>query len=360
MHLARSRTHCAVSPLLEAWKTRHILMSVSLDSNGYLMQLLAAELNTYDYVIVAFSGGKDSLACLLHLLEAGVDRSKVELWHHDVDGGLKFMDWPCTPSYCQVMATHFKIPLYTSWREGGFMREMLRDKMPTAPTKFEKPDGTLGVAGGSGKPGTRLKFPQVSADLSVRWCSAYLKIDVASIAIRNQERFNGKKTLFITGERAQESTARAKYKTFERHRADGREGTSRRKIDHWRPIHTWSEEQVWEIIQRHRINPHPAYRLGWGRVSCFSCIFGSACQWATIRKIAPEWFTKLAEYEIRFGTTIQRNKTISELADRGTPYPAVENQSVVDEAMSKDWKGPALLEPWVMPAGAFGESAGPT
>jgi hypothetical protein len=26
--------------------------------------------------------------------------------------------------------------------------------------------------------GTRLKFPQVSADLNVRWCSAYLKIDV--------------------------------------------------------------------------------------------------------------------------------------------------------------------------------------
>ena len=40
------------------------------------------DINSYDHYIIAFSGGKDSLACLLHLLELGVDRSKVELWHH--------------------------------------------------------------------------------------------------------------------------------------------------------------------------------------------------------------------------------------------------------------------------------------
>src|SRR3546814_13356546 len=73
--------------------------------------------------------------------------------------------------------------------------------------------------------GTRGKFPQLSPDLSVRWCSAYLKIDVMAASIRNQDRFLGKRTLVVTGERAQESVASSKYQTFERHRTDTRDGT---------------------------------------------------------------------------------------------------------------------------------------
>lgn len=58
----------------------------------------------YDRYVVAFSGGKDSLACLLHLLECGVDRSKIELHHHLVDGreGSTLFDWPVTESYVVV------------------------------------------------------------------------------------------------------------------------------------------------------------------------------------------------------------------------------------------------------------------
>ena len=51
----------------------------------YLEKLLPLE--EYDKIIVLFSGGKDSLACVLHLLELGVPREKIELWHHDIDGG---------------------------------------------------------------------------------------------------------------------------------------------------------------------------------------------------------------------------------------------------------------------------------
>ncbi|WP_431217072.1 hypothetical protein ACQ86N_22505 [Puia sp. P3] len=37
-------------------------------------------------IIVAFSGGKDSIAMVLYLLEQGVDRRRIHLHHHDVDG----------------------------------------------------------------------------------------------------------------------------------------------------------------------------------------------------------------------------------------------------------------------------------
>jgi hypothetical protein len=86
------------------------------------------------------------------------------------------MDWPVTPAYCRTFAAAFNLPLYNSWKIGGFERELLRADAPTAPTRFETPDGQVQQVGGvSDKLGTRQRFPQMSADLYVRWCSAYLK-----------------------------------------------------------------------------------------------------------------------------------------------------------------------------------------
>jgi len=317
-----------------------------------------SEIDQYDRIVVAFSGGKDSLACLLHLLSIGADRKKIELWHHRIDGtGQSFMDWPVTESYCQAIADHFCLPLFFSWKEGGFRREMLRDQSPTAPIVFEGPQG-LGFAGGSGPNGTRLKFPQVSGNLAVRWCSAYLKIDVAAAALRNDPRFRHSRTLVITGERAEESAGRAKYLPFEPHKADNRNGKHGRHIDHWRPVHGWKEDQVWEIIEQYRITPHPAYQLGFGRVSCMKCIFGSPNQWATIRSIDPDGFRMVADHEEQFGVTIHRSQSVNDRAAKGTPYAEAKG-FWKDVALSRRFSAPVITDPWGLPPGAFGESTGP-
>lgn len=320
-------------------------------------------LDTYDRIIVALSGGKDSIACLLYLLELGVDISRLELWHHDVDGreGSTLMDWPCTRAYCEAIAHYFRIPIYFSWREGGFEREMLRQDQRTAPTHFETPDGEQVRGGTDGKIDTRLKFPQTSANLSVRWCSAALKIDVAGMALRNQKRLERQKTLFVTGERAEESTNRAKYAPFEAHREDLRDGKrSPRHIDHWRPVHGWPESQVWAIIERFRLNPHPAYKLGWGRVSCAACIFGSANQWASLYAVMPEKVERIMAYEQEFGVTINRSESIRDRILRGIPYKMA--PADIAAARSYTYDEPIVLPPgqWKLPAGAYGESDGPS
>lgn len=134
------------------------------------------DLQSYDHFVVAFSGGKDSIASLLSLLDAGISPDRIECYHHDVDGaGPSFMDWPCTTAYCAAVPRSLRVPLYLSWREGGFLREMLRDGTPTAPICFQTPNGSVHRVGGNGRSGSRLRFPQVSADLSQRWCSAYTK-----------------------------------------------------------------------------------------------------------------------------------------------------------------------------------------
>ena len=338
------------------------------------------QLASYDHIIVAFSGGKDSLACLLDLIDRGAPKEKIELWHHDVDGqeGSKLMDWACTRDYCRKVADALGVKLYFSWKVGGFEREMLRDQSLTAPTSFETPDGLRTVGGDRGKPSTRRMFPQVSGDLSVRWCSAYLKIDVSATALRNQDRFDGKRVLFVSGERAQEAQhksvardrskwqtdkGRASYKEFESHRADLRNGKTPRHIDHYRPVKWWMEEDVWAVIRRHGIVAHPAYRLGWGRVSCAACIFGVGApdQFASLRAINPEQFNQVASYEQEFGKTIHRKLPLAACADKGTVYPNMRAEDV-QAALAAEYTDPVLVSPeqWEMPAGAFGESCGPT
>lgn len=317
----------------------------------------------YDRVVVAFSGGKDSIACVLHLLESGVARERIELWHHLVDGreGSTLMDWPCTEAYVRAFAQALGIAVYFSWRVGGFEREMLREDERTAPIVFETPNGIRTAGGRGGRRGTRRRYPQTSADLKVRWCSGYLKNHVGTAALRNQHRFRTGRTLFVTGERAGESTNRASHAAFERHEADLRTGRAyQRHVDHWRPIHRWTETEVWAVAERWRINPHPAYRLGFGRVSCALCIFASAHQVATLLAINPAQVVANAAYESAFGTTIHRSLPLMERAARGRPYRAADPADV-RAALSRTFDEPMILPPgtWHLPPGAFGEAAGP-
>lgn len=334
------------------------------------------DINSYDKYIVAFSGGKDSTALVLHLLEIGIPVSKIELWHHSIDGektAKQFMDWPITHSYCQQFAKAFNIPIYFSWKEGGFRRELLRNNELTSSTFFENENHEVTRVGGiRGKLNTRLRFPQVSADLKVRWCSAYLKINVMSSAIRNQPRFNGKRTVILTGERGEESSARAKYKSFEPDHTDPKYKDrlsdptvhSKRHIDKWRPIRDWTEEMIWAIIKRFKVRVHPAYYLGWSRVSCLFCIFGNASQFRSALSICPSQGEEVMALEEQLGVTIKRKGTIRELVMSGTIYPELSsNERLANIARSKEYPLDIRLSEgqiWELPSGAYGEGCGPS
>src|SRR5439155_504459 len=118
----------------------------------------------------------------------------------------------------------------------------------------------------------------------------------------------------------------------------------------------WDERQVWESIREFRVMPHPAYRLGWGRVSCLACIFGLADQWASVRQIAPDVFDRIAAYEIAFRHTIHHRKSVVELADAGTPYPGCFDEPLVALALGNDYPRELALVPdgqeWLLPVGA--------
>ena len=318
-------------------------------------------MRNYDKYIVAFSGGKDSTACFLHLLDLGIDKDKIELWHHLIDGKDEtFMDWEVTEDYCRKFAESFGVKIYFSWKDGGFKREMLRENSLTAPTVFETPNqGLIEVGGTRGKESTRRKFPQISPDLSVRWCSAYLKIDICATSIRNQSRFNGLRTIVLSGERGEESKARGNYAIIEADRSDLRNGKTPRHVDRWRPIRDWTEKQVWDIIEKYKVVAHPCYYMGWSRCSCKFCIFGNADQFASAFAVSPEQGQNLIDLENDFGITLKRDKDLSSLVSEGSIYIDINEDNIL-VSTSERYTGKIFTDNWVIPSGAFGESCGPT
>jgi len=321
-------------------------------------------LERYEKILVSFSGGKDSLALVLDLLERGVPRDRIQLWHQCVDGEAgvdqPFVDWPCTESYVRAVGQALGVRVLFQWRLGGFLGEMLKEDARTRPVRFERQDGSIGQAGGlKSKVGTRRMFPQASGNLAVRWCSAVLKIDAMALALNNEPAFRSGRFLVLTGERREESANRATYAEREPHRCD----CTRRRVDAWRSVIDWSEEKVWDIMRRWRIQPHPAYRLGFSRVSCLTCIFAGPDQWASVRKIAPDRFARIAAYEREFGCTIKQGMTVEQLADRSTPYPACDDPDLVSLAMSSAYPTDQVVVPpgeWRLPPGAFKRGGGPT
>lgn len=316
-----------------------------------------AFLQDCDSVLIALSGGKDSIATVLHIIELGY-RHKIRLIHHDIDSGHPLFDWAVTPSYVRAFAQHFDLPLIESGRVGGFKQELYKEDGLSGGYWWKDEDGYT-VNEGKPKVNTRRRFPAISANLTSRWCSSFLKIDVCAVYIR--ARYNNlEKILVLTGERREESSNRAKYAEFETDRAHA---PTKRIAMRWRPVIDWSEREVWAILKRHGVNPHPAYKLGWGRLSCMCCIFGSKNQWASVRKIAPTQFNELAAMEQEFNHTIHAKKTITQLADEGQVYPEVLRQTWnVSEATRDVYMESIYLTPaqWKLPAGAYGESNGPT
>lgn len=319
----------------------------------------SVDLDDYDNIVHCMSGGKDSIVSLLHLIDSGADMSKIELWHHDVDGreGSTLMDWPFMADYNRKLAAAFGLPIYFSWLDGGFEGEMLKENSYSRPHHVETPSGLITLERDTrrSKPGTRLKFPQVSASLQTRWCSSALKIDVGRRAINNQPRFDGKKVLFITGERRQESSNRARYNQLEPHACDRRAGRKARHVDAWRPVLHWSEERVWDALERHGVIAPIPYRLGWGRSSCMKCIFNDATIWATLREHFPGSLDEISAYETRFDTTINRKRiNIIDVSKQARPMDIKDEEAFL-QAMKKEYTLPVFQREgdWVLPAGAY-------
>ncbi|MCR5720024.1 MAG: phosphoadenosine phosphosulfate reductase family protein [Lachnospiraceae bacterium] len=392
----------------------------------YLDKLLPLE--NYDLIIVLFSGGKDSLASYLYLRELGVPAKKIELWHHDIDGGnpIRRMDWKCTQNYVKAFSEAQNIPLRVSYRINGFFGELYR-LGASEPIEWMDPDtgevfrckeskryiDCLEIKQSACsnmeellKPyGYRYKFPAKTGDLSRRWCSAYLKIMVCDSLMSNLdnldilEKIGGKrhkfpakgtthqgrwcsgalkaavqdsvtsnlektkeniKILVVSGERRGESTGRSAYNEIEIHRTNAVK-KNKRLVHQWRPVLNWSEKDVWEIIKRHHIRPHPCYSCGWNRCSCACCIFSTPQHFAGIKELYPNEWEALKKDEEVLGFTLDNKCDLESFIKNTDSCVYHGDKKALKSLITGDFSTNDIYQSdWKYPAGAFhGAEGGP-
>lgn len=358
----------------------------------YLPELLPLE--EYDFVIILLSGGKDSVACFYKLLELGVPKERIELWHHDIDGGhpTRRMDWRCTQAYVKALAEAEGVKLRVSYRVDGFFGELYRIGA-SQPIAWMDPD-TKEVLQGKISPaylrclelkkqdteeaeallkayGYRRKFPAKSADLSKRWCSTYLKISVADSVISNLERLGAwkpqtgrqtgkkeKKILIVSGERRGESASRSKYNEMEIHRTNA-EKRFHRTVHQWRAVIDYSEKDVWEVLKRHQVTPHPCYRVGWNRCSCAMCIFSTPSLFAGIKELYPREYEAIKQDERILGFTLDNKKCLDDFVGKAKSCVVREDAAALRSIQTGEFSVREMYtKNWDYPVGAFHGAAG--
>lgn len=354
----------------------------------YLEELLPLEM--YDLVIVLISGGKDSIACYYKLLELGVPKSKIEFWHHDIDGGhpSRTMDWRCTANYIRSFAEAEQIPLRVSWRKNGFFGELYRigaselieyvdpetgEIYQCPPSKKYMECQKLKVAAISemenklAEFGYRMKFPMKSGDLSRRWCSAYLKIMVADTVLRNMNSVAANltktrmdiKLLIVSGERRGESVGRSKYNEIEIHRTNA-VSKHHRTVHQWRPVIDYSEKDIWEVLKLHKVNPHPCYRAGWNRCSCAMCIFSTPQLFAGIRELYPKEYALLCQDEKVLGFTLDNHCDLETYIGSADSCVYHGDKEAIQSLLTGEFPVESVYvkDKWKYPVGAFHGAAG--
>lgn len=201
----------------------------------------ARELLAGREIVASISGGKDSTAMALLFKEAELD-------HHFI-----FMDteWehPSTNEYLLEYLQPKIGPVKVLHSDYGGMRDII----------FRNN-----------------RFPSRLA----RFCTGELKLRPVRKYIRSLE----EEIVNAVGIRAQESLRRSKYPEWEY--------SKEFKVDVWRPLIRWKEEDVIKMHQRHGIRPNPLYLLGSDRVGCWPCIFSSK---KSLRILAEEHPTRIDE-----------------------------------------------------------------
>jgi 3'-phosphoadenosine 5'-phosphosulfate sulfotransferase (PAPS reductase)/FAD synthetase len=339
-------------------------------------------------LIIAFSGGKDSVAMVLRAIyEWKIPKTQIELWHHEVDGfGENLFDWKCTPSYCRAFAKEMGVPILFSYSDGGILKEMYRENDWRQPVYFQAKEGGEFIEvlpeRKEDQRSTRRMFPAVGSNLETRWCSSVAKIEVMGKAITNNPEYKTANMVIMTGERREESGNRAKYNEIERYR----NATKTRNAITWRSIIDMTESEIWDLYKQHKIQPHPCYELGWGRCSCQLCIFSEKDTWASINELTPSKVERIVEIEKDFGHTLynefdkipfsppqfykEGDKAGQEKMKRGEKlanvYEAkvVKGKSFIPKDILQRWSKEALGEfvspiivegEWKLPYGAFSQ-----
>jgi 3'-phosphoadenosine 5'-phosphosulfate sulfotransferase (PAPS reductase)/FAD synthetase len=245
--------------------------------------------------IVSMSGGKDSTATALALQDAGIAFSMV----------FADTDWEAPETYAHL--------------------DYLRGKL-----------GPIDVVSGSGggMEARIVKGAHFPSRLG-RWCTRELKVRPLRDHHDRHTDKTGRETVSVMGIRAGESVARSQLKGWED------EPTGPRSWGGWiwRPLLSWSVDDVLEIHARHGVRLNPLYLHGHDRVGCFPCIFSRKEEIRLIAETHPERITTIRRLEET--VTQERNRRNAE-----TPGRCTDGQATFFQTQRQGFSGIDAVALW--------------
>ena len=230
-------------------------------------------------IVVSVSGGKDSTATCLHLMELGFSPHEYDRvffdtgWEHPYVYDYLNEDLPPVVGPIQMLRASVELDA----------------ERETIAREFEE----------------RLGHPSAMVRLSLkktmfssrqrRWCTDLLKVAVAKDYLEPK----GGNVINVVGIRAQESKARSIMVEWE--------FTPKFNCDTWRPLLDWKTKDVIAIHHRHGVRPCRLYlEQNADRVGCYPCIYARKAELRSISDHSPDRIDLLADLE----------KAVQALADK--------------------------------------------
>lgn len=239
-------------------------------------------------VVANHSGGKDSQAMLIRLLEVVPARQLLV-----VHACLGEVEWEGALEHAQQQAEAAGLPFLVAHAVKTFL-EMVERRFAVRPG----PNSSC--------------WPSASN----RQCTSDLKRDPITREVRRYAKEHGYSTIITClGIRAAESPGRAKRPVLSR---SARNSIAGRDWWEWLPIHDMGTAEVFLTIDKAGQKPHWAYAAGNERLSCVFCIMGSARDLANGARHRPDLLAKYLEVEKRTGYTMhQSRRPLEELIEKG-------------------------------------------
>lgn len=228
-------------------------MASTIDSGGSALILrLPKECEGLE-IIASVSGGKDSTAMMLALIDGDIPFRAVF-----ADTG-----WEAPETYAYL----------------DDLRRILA-----------RPIDVVGVTGGMVE---RIKYRAGFPGRMQRWCTRELKIEPLRAYHDRVIAETNRETVSVMGVRAEESPSRAKMAELD----DEPEGDRSWGGWLWRPLLQWTIADVLAIHHRHDVPVNPLYRRGHGRVGCYPCIYAAKEEIKLVAEHSPGRIDEIRELE---------------------------------------------------------------
>lgn len=249
--------------------------------------------------VVSHSGGKDSQAMMIHLVNQGVPARQMVVIH----ACLGEVEWVGARELAEANAREAGVPFIVAKARRGLL-QMVEERFETRPEVPSWPSS------------------------ATRQCTSDLKRGPIAREARRfaaAEGFN--LVVNCMGFRSEESPARAKRAVVSE---VTRNCTKTRQWFDFLPIQEWSAQDVFQAIADAGQEPHRAYdarlidgtwtTFGNDRLSCVFCIMASARDIANGARAYPELAQRYMELEQRTGYTMHMSrKPLMQLIDEGSP-----------------------------------------